>query len=738
MTETTFTPYWRRLGSATGPNSWFFFVVAKVGGRHRPVAAVSSIGGAEEESLHGTPLVGCCQRIVTILSDPANRTAIGSELALAAAYYARNGASPEPVELPKLTRKHPGDPARWRPWDSSMVSPFPFITASLLQGVGFRPPGGRSAPNRPEPLATVYRDTDIEWGMVVFDITDLNMVRYGIVGFSVGMAKFIPSREADVIPFQGASFQPEEGPLRVVDEVRPRAAMSAAEYMAKFKYEEEGSHGDIMERLTSIPLVEGTAMSLVWPSDESPSDDLYPSETDLSVNTRKWPTLQDQTIRTIIRHSSHIDDLDISMFDEVYSLPGFKDSLRQNLLEHSDRVGSTRSSGQLFRLAFAQNGHLGLEQLESLSAECISAALENRSEIGDSITSLGLCINSVRSAPAQLADAISQAKALREICLHQNPTPDSDVLSVQLFAELAARPDILSRTNVMFAGAYSAALRKRFWLPTRSSLTPKDIFPVQQILVKHQRSSGRRIESHYDCVHLADGLLKPERFAVGFLLWLSALEWKQEWMFEETAPFFSFSSAPASLGADPLSASQVSPILCENLSLPFYMPDQTICSPRTRDLIPEGGWTVLVSQEKTPGAGVKEQYCVRYALVRALDRPTRVDEPPTYPLKPEELEVVGLKEFLSITAPEVDPVIVNQRLKDTAEKIVTMSTAWGLSWPIGVEPLSVLSQVEAATLLVELLEDAKMRNKRFQKATEEDPEGESTVLPVLTCQWSSY
>lgn len=128
---------------------------------------------------------------------------------------------------------------------------------------------GPSAPTRPEPLETVWRgDTDIEWGMVVLDITNLSstsadtlMMRYGIVGFKVGMAKFIASREANFIPPRGASFEGEHGPLRVIEEVRPRRAMSAAEYMAKFKYEDlvneytMSHYNSNMDYLAPIPLV---------------------------------------------------------------------------------------------------------------------------------------------------------------------------------------------------------------------------------------------------------------------------------------------------------------------------------------------------------------------------------------------------------------------------------------------------------------------------------------------------
>ncbi|KAF2993710.1 hypothetical protein E8E14_002011 [Neopestalotiopsis sp. 37M] len=739
MADSTFTPYWRPLSEGSGPNSWVFYVVAKIAGRHRPIAVVSSIGGYEEESLHGAPLVACCRRIVTILSEPANHIAIRSELSLAEVYLGQHDSDehrPEPVELPKLSRKQPDSPHRQRPWDRTMVAQFPFISASLLQGVAFDPGNGRSAPHRPEPLATVYRDDDIEWGMVVFDITDPKAVRYGIVGFAVAMAKLIGSLEEERrVPFQGASFAFQEGPLRVVDEVRPRKAMSAAEYMAKFDYSVADygypHHGDNMGLLTSIPLVEATALSLVWPSDDF--NDILPATIESTVSPHTSHTLQSQIIRRIVQETSCMNDLDVSAFDKVRSLPGFQTLLQQNLLELSNKFGNTRSSGRLFRLAFAQNGHLGLEQMKSISAESISAALDDWPGMNDTITSLSLCINSVQgSTPAQFADAISRTRPLRQICLLTNPTRESDALSVEFFAVLAARPEILSCTNIMFAGAFSAALRKRFWLPTHPSLTPMNVYPVQQIFVRHERSHGRGSEFHYDCIHLADGLLKPERFAAGFLVWLSSLEWKEEWMFPEAAPFFSFSTAPASLKSEPLFAAQVSPMLCENLALPFSMPDGTTCAPLARDLVLGDGWTVLVSQDVLSGSSGPEQYRIRYAFVRALSRTLKIDDPPHASLGPGDLEVLGLKEFLSATASDINPMTVDLRLQNTAQKIVAMGSAQGVPWPTDVDPLLVMTSSEAAAMLPAFLEAAKIRNDKFKRAIMKDLDVSNDI------DWSWY
>ncbi|OTA66691.1 hypothetical protein K449DRAFT_391143 [Hypoxylon sp. EC38] len=282
---------------------------------------------------------------------------------------------------------------------------------------------------------------------------------------------------------------------------------------------------------------------------------------------------------------------------------------------------------------------------------------------------------------------------------------------------------MLSRANVMVAGAYSAALRQRFWLPTLPKkanlvqLAPLEVFPVQQILVRHEINAYRRIELDHDYVYLGDGLLKPERFAAGFLLYLSTLQPEPDYLFNSKAQLFNFSNAPASLAADPLFAAQVSPILTENLALPIWLlQSDDRYWPRVRDLVPSG-WTVIVSQEIHRVSG---SYYIQYAFIRPRHQRITVDNPPPQSPSLEDIEVVGLKEFLNITAPMVDPVLIDRRLHDVAEKLASGVHYWG-PLPPDVEPLSVLNREEAAEMLLEFLEDAKELKKRLREAMKENP-----------------
>ncbi|KAI0528439.1 hypothetical protein GGR58DRAFT_316662 [Xylaria digitata] len=752
MAEPPFKPYWRPMGRPAGPNSWVFFVVARIAGCHRPVAIVSSVGDNDaSDSLQGFPLISCCRRIVTIFADSTNHVAIRAELALATSYYTtRSGDGgygehhSKPAELPEFHRRRDLMSVRERPWDCMRLPEFPFIATCLLQGVGFDPHTRRTAPIFLEPLATVYRDTSVEWGMVIADITDLETVRYGVVGFTVDMAKFIPSLEAEkksaLLPMgaMGPGAFEEGDDLRVIEDPRPRRAISAAEYMNKFAYKVPTYEGNAYtsELLAQIPLIGPTAMSLVWPLLSSNDNNVQPLPAPLSLPLSVERTQQDQAITKLIQTAIDLDHLDESVLAEVRSIPNFRAPLCHGLIQqYSDQLHSSTSNqsvGRLVRLAFAHHNHLGLEQLKHLSAGLISAAWYgsgdiDKNDVNDNLTSISLCIDSVWSTPAQLADILSQFDTLSDLYVLQSPTQECDTLGLRLLEELAARPPVLSRTKLMLASAYSSALRKKLWLPTPTishygdafQATILDLFPVQQILVRHGLDFRGQADSYiYHCVSLHDGLLKPERFAAGFLLYLATLLPAD--MFNPKAQVFSFSSSPASLAADPSSAAQVSPILAENFALPESFPDDSACSPLVQDLVPRG-WTVIVSQEIYPlPRGIlpqQEPYYIHYAFVRPRRKPITVDHPPLLErLGPEELQVVGLKEFLAITSPEVDTALIDRRIGELQKQLAVW---WG-GLPSDMEHLSVLTQAEAAQALLHSLVEARRRKQRLCELAREN------------------
>ena len=720
-----------------------FFVVAQIGGRHRPVAVVSSLtdnSNEVETQIHGYALTAACHRIVTIFSDQANHRAISAELSLAAGYYVRDGNreySPELVELPDLNRRDFNPTGRRRSWYYTGVREFPFISACLLQGVAFNTQQDFAHPAFPEPLGTVYRDTSIEWGMVVIDITNLDAVSYGIVGFSVGPMTFIGSRYDEEHPPDlrgGMVFAFVRGELGVLEKKRPRRAMSAAEYMAKFEGEghfPETPTKNVNQLMGKVPLINVAAMDLIWPP--SIEEDIDMSLSSLHIGAGRSLLDKYQATTSLIQRVLAMEDPDISVLKQARTMPNFQEVFSRALLQDQARLLSMRSSDRLIIMAFVNGEHLSLEQLNNLPVETISAILSVPKFA--KVTSISICIDRVQGTPAQLAHALSQVGRLRKLYFLQSPTQGRETLSALLFVELAANPQILQRASVMFAGAYSAGLRKRLWLPTAqesngAQVAPLEIFPVQQILVLDQRYDTQK----HIYAYLGDALLKPERFAAGFLIYIQSLLTSEDSNTTQPMNLFSFSSAPSFLDSDPKTAAEVSPILAESFAVPEYGllcgDDDPFCRrwAEMRDLVP-GGWTVMVSLEThSTSRALRSPYkihCIRYAFIRARQQHIVVDSSPIMPPSPEELEVVGLKEFLSATAPEVAHDIVDRRIQEVAERIAKIPYQGSL--PLK-ELISVLSQEDAIEMLLGFLEDAGENKEVLRAARDEDPKSESPLI----------
>jgi hypothetical protein len=123
---------------------------------------------------------------------------------------------------------------------------FPFVSTCLLLGVGLPPSMSMS---RSGPLGTVYRDKDIRHGLVVVDITDLENIRFGIIAFTVRLMVWDEGHEWNL---EG----PIGTPVPTLENDRPRRPLSAAQYIAKFRY--DSSPG--VSELEKIPLIDVSVM----------------------------------------------------------------------------------------------------------------------------------------------------------------------------------------------------------------------------------------------------------------------------------------------------------------------------------------------------------------------------------------------------------------------------------------------------------------------------------------------
>lgn len=281
-----------RLIATVGPRSFLFFIIADVGasgseGPHRPLAVTYRQGrfpgpgrNIENEWRRVRQVVQDCARAVDILTCPANRVAIEAELSLAAAEH-RGGRCPEEpqrVQVPDLPPPSLADCVFWSrsppagaeltpppespPWvDAGAIREFPFISSCLrvaLNRLDDSGSGARLDDVQERPLATIFRDDAVEYGAVVIDISDLDAVRYGIVGSKLSYVAAEDAGFAGTWYFDRAESRYHgPPPVLFLDNSGARTPLSASAYMAKFGLEEAP---DGVERLEKHGIVEPRAL----------------------------------------------------------------------------------------------------------------------------------------------------------------------------------------------------------------------------------------------------------------------------------------------------------------------------------------------------------------------------------------------------------------------------------------------------------------------------------------------
>ncbi|PGH12455.1 hypothetical protein AJ79_04291 [Helicocarpus griseus UAMH5409] len=782
--------------ACTSQNSFLFYIVANVGpnNSHRPLAIALRQGdGAilgrvnhrevnENRVFH---VLRDCVHLVKILSEPANRMVLEAELSLAAAWY--NGDSfqdLERIEVPDVPQpsfdfSHCDiDFQRQEmpelPWAEG-VREFPFISTCLRLGLNCNKSMSLHRVQE-QTLGTMFRDDRLEYGMIVLDISDLDSVRYGIFGFEINYMAEVPLDVClDWDPVEGSP--PRVAPIALLEENRTRLPLSASSYMKKFS-----SFGfkDCLETLGGLSLVDEAALNYIWPEeagnsyDERVSDE--PQTTgigELSIrlkrheksSTRPTPpdatTALDQTVENLVQDILYKGSLDSAKLDEYSNDPYFQDHLLRSLHRRPHDLSSSNSSTQLLRLVYAGRSHLNWVVYRNVSYESVAAAVGSEELSG--AQALSLCIEELSGSPNVLFEALSRSDTLREICFLQSPEREKDTASCQLFAQLCASSyatSILQAKNVVLTCAYSAPLQKKLWLPYSSTRNNSnlvvDAFPVQHMFVRYQfaDSAGRRNPKFWPVYFfLGDALLRPERFAVGFINYVCSLLTDRH--------LFSFAASPSSLVAynQRSPGIAISPISAENFAIPgrcrvvtttstttdmVDAPEtQVECWPLVR-VLQQNGWAILVSHEWYTDPKVHrgqwrpkwmewgydaEAPFLRYAFIRVRRRiefsrannAAASSERLLELVRPENVEVVGgLEEFLQQTAPDVDARLLDRPLKNVEQ---TIRGRWETKLPRGREYLSVLKESEARQILQDFLEDATFGRENLRRAMNAEPEG---------------
>lgn len=102
-------------------------------------------------------------------------------------------------------------------------------------------------------LGTVFTDNKFEYGIVVLNISDLDDVRHGIVGFEIkSMAEVDVTWTGDWDRAENCSLVKDAVP--VLEEDRRRVPLTAAKYMKKFLRRYEGEIPRALNRRSIISM----------------------------------------------------------------------------------------------------------------------------------------------------------------------------------------------------------------------------------------------------------------------------------------------------------------------------------------------------------------------------------------------------------------------------------------------------------------------------------------------------
>ncbi|KAK0667256.1 hypothetical protein QBC41DRAFT_324299 [Cercophora samala] len=693
--QQTFMNHWIQFRNPdpTRPNHpWLVLAVARLGpdqqGPHYPLAAFT---------IHPGPLslLITCSNALRIFSDPLNHLAIRSELSLAHGFYTQPRAA-----RPEQTSAWVGHPD------------FPFI-ATCLAVATTREEDAISQNVAQLSLSKVYYHFEHHYNqsrhrMLVIDVTHPTKVRYGI------HHEPSPSRRSHD---RWIEDSPSTRPLSVVDFI------TGCRFLGGLPPDSEELK-TALEIACRWDVMDVPTLDFGWPYN-SPQNPRPPV-----VNPPR--SLRDQVFVALVRGASEMESLDMSVFEHVRVIPNFHNDLRCHLIQHSAHMGDHKPTAQLIAMALEGQEELDLTPFKNLTASSISIILGNHSP-DIAITSISLCVDTLKSTPSRVLRTLARFPTIQNLYLSKLPG-QRDRSSTKFLADMFKSPALVPKGHILVADYLSAPLgwaRHEEAIPIASYQMPVDMFPVQHMFVRHQTyepDQRRRFWPNY--LPMGDLMLRPERFAAGFLQYILKSVRPGSIGVEASEKLFDFCSAPATLDRM-YEDYQISQVPLESSSVPLrpktsrreeYVGD---CWPLVRGIEPNS-WTVLVSLHHSRVTRDLESLSTRthhtanwarYAFVRMK---TRVEVTrPSVQLPPvDEIEVVGLKEFLGITSPGTDLELLDMRLEELEEKAAIPRQR---PLPEGVKRLSVMEREEAVGILKDFLNNVEMVKKNLWAFMKENP-----------------
>lgn len=388
------------------------FVIAKLGHRYRPLAAVHN------QWLYGEGPLRRCRHLLQVFPALANRVPIAQEL--------------------RAAREKSDD--FWARDD--IFQPFPFIATCLTVGSSFDPEVGYQRRVHPLTFNTSPEQADNNDGITVIDISNLDRLRYCFAFPEEQEVEY----DSDNIE---SGYTDQRGPLKASKYlsryVNPRKAQKLDTHTRQ-RYEE------LVKQVESYELIDASAFEETWstlvPSDKDASASLVSNEV-----KRKLPHLSslrhnaiDQTIDSIVKDQ----DPSFSSLAEAQQLPGFTRGLRSKLiaLAEADELPSSPAIARILEAAFAGEAVVDLSRFRSLPAEHI---VEVASKLlnGSTVRSLDLS-HLHQLSEADLTQILAIDSRLETLYLLEMPQISIESLNA-----------ILSKSNLHLRDIYHTELLRR-------------------------------------------------------------------------------------------------------------------------------------------------------------------------------------------------------------------------------------------------------------------------------------
>lgn len=342
----------------------------------------------------------------------------------------------------------------------------------------------------------------------------------------------------------------------------------------------------------------------------------------------------------------------------------FTSDLQNYLIEHADALSKSPVAAEILKKAFAGEKHFDFTPFLSQVAEDDLVTLASSKAMRDLKTANLSGIDSfVEAIPT--AAAIVEHLKLDSLYLLTRPDRRTEDPSgmVEALANGCNRPLVSQR--LVLGSAFSQSLRlteKTNWRPAALDTGYWKTFPVMQLLYHGPAElkgirTARGYEPWFSGSFLGDAFLTPVRFVTGLLNLVKGRfkEPRQTGTGKGQLDVpLNFACAPSTLKSF-TSSVEVSPIPSEAFLYArskYYLYRRNGPTGSTRDLHPRGWTAVLVhtapmdpqTLRQVPGSAR-----FRVVLVRSKGRSVSLRHSN---IDPDELEVVDLRGFLELTAPE--------------------------------------------------------------------------------------